>query len=227
MKSYMKIALVSLTMSLPAAAHLDQETLTLTPAGPYMPGATVTIEWVATQAHDGKYDLYFSPNGGTSWPSEFAEGWQGPRTNGAKVAYRWTIPANTANTTQARIRVCQLAGGHCTQPGTYTIMTPNFTISNTTALGDNPAQAEPSLEFRSAAHTVELVVPLQSDALVTLKAFDAAGKEVAELLSRRLDAGRHRLSFFSNRLAGRGPLLFRLTRGAETTTWYMPGEEAR
>lgn len=224
MRLIKRTAITLLATAFAAVAHLDQATLTVTPAGPYRPGTAITIEWVATQAHDGKYDLYYSSNGGTSWPTEFAEAWQGPTTNGTKVSYRWTIPANTANTTQGKIRVCQLFGGHCTQPGTYTISTANFTISNTTGLQETAGQSAPSLQYQAFARTVDLVLPMESGALVTLKAYDAAGKEVAELLSRKLEAGNHRLSFFSNRLEGRGPLLFRLTRGAETTTWSAPGE---
>lgn len=209
-----------LALAVPAAAHLDQASLRPAGGETFRPGTVMTIEWVATQAHDGKYDIYYSPNGGTSWPTEFAEAWQGPTTNGAKVSYRWTIPANTANTTQGRIRVCQLAGGHCTQPGTYTIMSANFTISNSTGVGEAAPQASaPSLDYRAGSRSVELVIPLQAGMLVTLRAYDAAGKEIAELLSQRLEAGVHRLSLFANRLEGRGPLLFRLTRGGEETVF--------
>lgn len=227
MRHTKRIAIPLLASALVAGAHLDQASLTLTPAGPYRPGTAVTIEWVANVAHDGKYDLYYSSNGGTSWPTEFGEAWQGPTTDGAKVAYRWTIPANTANTTQGKIRICQLAGGHCVQPGTYTISTANFTISNTVGLGEAAGASAPSLAYQPFARTVDLVIPMVSAELVTLKAFDAAGKEVADLLSRRLEAGHHKLSLYANRLEGHGPLLFRLTRGAETTTWNVAGEPAR
>ena len=129
-----RLTAVMLAISLPSLAHLDQASLKPAGGETFKPGDVMTIEWMATQAHDGKYDIYYSSNGGTSWPTEFAEAWQGPTTNNTKVTYRWTIPANTANTTQGRIRVCQLFGGHCIQPGTYTIMSTNFTISNTTAV---------------------------------------------------------------------------------------------
>lgn len=209
-----------LAFVLPALAHMDQATLKPAGGETFKPGDVMVIEWMATQAHDGKYDIYYSSNGGTSWPTEFAEAWQGPTTNNTKVTYRWTIPANTANTTQGRIRVCQLAGGHCTQPGTYTISSTNFTISNATGVRDAAAQASaPSLDYRADSRTVDLVVPLQAGMLVTLKAYDAAGKEVADLYSQRLEAGVHRLSLFATRLQDRGPLLFRLTRGAEETVF--------
>lgn len=32
---------------------------------------------------------------GKTWPTEFAEGWQGSKTDNAKNAYRWTIPAGS------------------------------------------------------------------------------------------------------------------------------------
>ena len=210
-----------LAMALPAMAHMEQATLKPAGGETFKPGDVMTIEWVATQAHDGLYDIYYSSNGGTSWPVEFAERWQGSKTNGAKCSYRWTIPANTANTTQGRIRVCQLSGGHCVQPGVYTISSGNFTISNTpSGVRDAAAQAvAPSLDYRADSRTVDLVVPLQAGMLVTLKAYDAAGKEVADLYSQRLEAGVHRLSLFATRLQDRGPLLFRLMRGTEESVF--------
>jgi hypothetical protein len=221
---FSRIAFAILASILPSAAHLDGSSLKPVGGESYKPGSTVTIEWIAEQAHNGLYDIYFSRDGGKTWPTEFAEGWQGPKTDGAKASYRWTIPANTANTTQARIRVCQLFGGHCVQPGVYTLISKDFTISNTSGVAGGAAFAgAPVLDFDSRTHSVQLSLGLASAARVSLKAFDAAGREVADLLDRGLESGRHRFSISSPRLGSAGPLVFRLEGGSEVRTWNWSG----
>jgi hypothetical protein len=209
-----------LALSIPVTARLLDGSLKPAGGEAFKPGDVVTIEWTASQADNGLYDIYLSRDGGKTWPLEFAEGWQGSKVDNAKNAYRWTIPSGP-NTIQARLRVCQISGGHCVQPGVFTLLSGDFTISTTTGVRDGASEFStgPGLSFLPEAGSVEVEIGLEADMEVSLRAYDAAGKVVADLLDRRMQAGQHRLSIFSHRLESSGPLIFRLMRGSRTTTW--------
>lgn len=220
-----RMAFVILLGTLPSAATLLAGSLTPAGGETFKPGTVMTIEWVASDADNGQYDIYFSRDGGRTWPVEFAEGWQGSTVNGAKNAYRWTIPANTANTTTARIRVCQLSGGHCTQPGVFTLVSGDFTISNSTSIeGGLPmAGAGPRFDFTPETGTIQVEFHLAAAAEVSLRAYDAAGKLAAEIPERSMGEGTQGLSLSSQGLEGAGPLVFRLKMGSETASWTWQG----
>lgn len=224
MKNWLYFVSSILVFTAPIRAHLLVGSLKPAGGESFKPGEVMTIEWVATQAHTGKYDFYFSKDGGKTWPTEFAENWQGSKTDNGKNAYRWTIPAGT-NTTQGRIRVCQMFGGHCTEPGIYTMDSQNFTISNTAGLQDGmgaPIQA-PSIRFRSKSHSIEVAFDLSEAMEVSLLVFDAEGKQVESLFEGRLQAGAHRFSALSNQVESSGPMLVRLKRGDEVTSRIWGG----
>jgi hypothetical protein len=134
MKIALNIILVSSLVALPVYAHLQAGSLKPAGTETYAVGENISIEWVATQAHDGRYDIYYSKDGGKTYPVELAGPWQGSKTDGAKNVYLWKAPAAAASS-QVRIRICQLYGGHCVEPGTYMMDSPaNFTISATTGI---------------------------------------------------------------------------------------------
>lgn len=224
MKSWRFSVLSILMATASIRAHLLEGSLKPAGGESFKPGDVMTIEWVATQAHTGKYDIYFSKDGGKTWPTEFAEGWQGSKTDNAKNAYRWTIPAGTT-TTQGRIRVCQLFGGHCTEPGTYTLSSENFTISNTAGLPDGMRTGiqAPSIRFHSKSRTIEVAFDLSEASDVSLLVFDADGKLQESLLEGRLQAGAHSFSVPTGQLESVGPRLFRLKRGDDVTSRIWGG----
>lgn len=214
-----RIATILSVLSLPAAARMVSGSLKPSGGESFKPGEVMTIEWVASQADNGKYDLYFSKDGGKSWSIEFGEAWQGSTVDNAKNTYQWTIPAGT-NTTQGRIRVCQMSGGHCAQLGVYTLISQDFTISNTIAVAPSVLdRSAPAFSFSPESRTLEVEFDLSQGTRVVLEAFDARGHKVADLLERTLAAGHHRLSVSSRRLEGHGPLLFRLSRGSQAFAW--------
>lgn len=221
MSIVMRVTFLFLLAALPSAATLVAGSLKPAGGEAFKPGDVMTIEWTASKADNGKYDIYLSKDGGKTWPTEFAEGWQGSTVDNAKNAYRWTIPAGT-NTTLARIRVCQLSGGHCVQPNVYTLASGDFTISPTASVPEARTFAPPRFDFRPEAAVLEAEFQLAEGAEVSLRAYDTEGRLVAETPAGRLESGKHRLSLSSGRLAGSGPFLFRLQQGSNSTTWTWP-----
>ena len=220
MKSRIHFALAVLALSVPATAKLLDGSLKPDGGEAFKPGETITIEWTATTAENGKYDIYLSKDGGKTWPTEFAEGWQGSTVDGAKNAYRWAIPSGI-NTTQARIRVCQLSGGHCVQPGVYTLASGDFTISPTAGIGAEnlSGYGSSSLTFLPGGNGLEIQMKLSEAGPVLLQVLDASGKVVESLIDERLDAGEHRRSLVSKRLGSAGPMFVRLVQAGRTRTW--------
>lgn len=220
------------TLALPAAiliaaglsnAHLKAGSLSLKGGESLAIGSRVNVTWFQDTGHDGKYDLYYSKNGGTSW-IEFEEAWQGPTTDGATVTYAWTIPANGA-TTQGKLRVCQMVGGHCTN-STYTLVSGGaFSIAASSSLQAADALRAGFVRFDAASGAVEASFELASEGQVLVQAFDAQGREVAKLLDASYGSGMHRLSLFSNALSGaQGPLAFRLTAGGKVFNEFWNGK---
>lgn len=184
-------------------------------------GQKVEISWFQDTGHDGLYDIYYSKNGGTSWV-EFEEGWQGPKTDGVKVAYSWTVPANAA-TAQAKIRVCQMAGGHCTN-STYTLVSANFTISATNSVQSAVGALPSQLRFDAAAGAVEASFEMESEGRVLVEAFDVDGRLVATVYEGVRGAGPQRLSVRSTALAGsKGPFAIRLIAGSKVFSEFTEG----
>lgn len=222
----MKTVSLALPLLLLAAdqgrAHLKAGSLTPKGGETLKIGDKVSITWLQETAHDGKYDLYYSKNGGSAWV-EFEEGWQGPTTDGSTPTYQWTVPAGAAGTT-TKLRVCQMAGGHCTS-STYTLMSGNFTV-NTTGAGIQEAASlnRTFLRFEAARGTVEASFEMEAEGKVLVQAFDAQGREVARIFEGTRGAGLQRLSLHSEALAkAQGPLTVRLTAGSRTYNEYWNG----
>jgi hypothetical protein len=224
MKIALNIILVSSLVALPVYAHLQAGSLKPAGTETYAVGENISIEWVATQAHDGRYDIYYSKDGGKTYPVELAGPWQGSKTDGAKNVYLWKAPAAAASS-QVRIRICQLYGGHCVEPGTYMMDSPaNFTISATTGIesGNQTGAVEPRLDFSTDGKSLVASFALSGEHEISLKAFDVSGKCVATVVEGRLGAGAHRIPVFQDRSEVKGPLMFTMTidgRTGMTQTW--------
>jgi hypothetical protein len=224
MKIALNTILVSSLIALPVYAHLQAGSLKPAGTETYAVGENISIEWVATQAHDGRYDIYYSKDGGKTYPVELAGPWQGSKTDGAKNVYLWKAPAAAASS-QVRIRICQLYGGHCVEPGTYMLDSPaNFTISATTGIegGNRTGAVEPRLDFSTDGKSLVASFALSGEHEISLKAFDVSGKCVATVVEGRLGGGSHRIPVFQDRSEVKGPLMFTMTidgRTGMTQTW--------
>ena len=224
MKASIPLILAAAFSALPACAHLSAGSLKPAGGESFAVGENISIEWVATQAHDGRYDIYYSKDGGKTYAVELAGPWQGSKTDNAKNVYLWKAPA-AAVSTQVRIRICQLFGGHCVEPGTYMMDSPaNFTISATTGI-ERQNQAEaigPRLDFTADGKSLVTSFALAGEHEISLKAFDVSGKCVATVVEGRLGPGEHRFSVFQDGADVKGPLMFTMTldgRAAMTQTW--------
>lgn len=223
----MQLIMAASLAALPVSAHLKAGSLTPAGGETFAVGANISIEWVATQAHDGKYDIYYSKDGGKTYAVELAGPWQGSKTDNGKNVYLWKAPAAAASS-QVRIRICQLFGGHCKEPGTYMLDSPaDFTISTSTGIErDNQAGAiEPRLDFSADDKGLVTSFTLTGEHDISLKAFDVSGKCVATVVEGRIGAGEHRLPVFQDRSQVKGPLMFMMTldgRAGTTQTWQGP-----
>lgn len=225
MKTTMQLMLatsVAALSVLPVSAHLKAGSLKPAGGETYAVGDNITIEWVATQAHDGRYDIYYSKDGGKTYAVELAGPWQGSKTDNAKNTYLWKAPAAAAST-QVRIRICQLSGGHCVEPGTYTMDSPaNFTITTSTGLQQENQAGEPRLDFSGDGKSLVAAFALTGEHDVSLKAFDVSGKCVATVVEGRMGAGAHRIPVFQDKAEIKGPLMFTMTldgKAGMTQTW--------
>jgi hypothetical protein len=212
----MRISSLLLPAGLVAAgatfAHLKAGSLVPKGGETLTVGSKVNVTWFQETGHDGLYDIYYTKNG-TSWV-EFEEGWQAPKTDGVTVTYPWTVPAGAAGTT-TKLRICQMAGGHCTN-STYTLVSGAFTVSTSASVNAADALRPGVMRFDAARSTVETSFELAEEGKVLVQAFDAQGREVARILDATYGAGMHRLSLHSKALEGaKGTLAFRLTAGGQ------------
>jgi hypothetical protein len=196
-------------------AHLKPGSLSIKGGETFTVGEKVTVTFVQSVGHnDGRFDFYFSKNGGSAW-TEFAAKWPGPKGDNETITYVWTVPNSLTET--GVWRACQLAGGECTDAD-YILKSGPFKIvaAGTSVLPGASASAA-SLDFAAGGVTAEFRLDVPGK--VTLQAFDASGRVVATLLDGEKAAGSHRLSLFSNRLQqASGNVLLKLTFGAESLT---------
>ena len=196
-------------------AHLKAGSLSIKGGETFTVGEKVTVTFVQTVGHnDGRFDFYFSKNGGTAW-TEFAAKWPGPKGDNETITYVWTVPNSV--TTTGQFRACQLAGGECTDAN-YILKSGNFTIVAAGSGVEPGVRAlTPALEFAREGVTAAFTLPAAGR--VSLQAFDASGRVLATLLDGEKQAGDHRLSLFSNRLQqASGNVVLKLTFGAESLT---------
>ncbi|MDB5104034.1 MAG: hypothetical protein JWP91_1723 [Fibrobacteres bacterium] len=205
-----------------ASAHLKAGSLSIKGGETFTVGQKVPVTFVQSIGHNsGLYDFYFSKDAGATY-SEFAAHFQGPKADGDTVKYTWTVPNSV--TTKGVYRVCQLAGGECTDAD-YILKSGNFTIVAATGVnGERAAAAAPAMRFDAGTRNLEVSFALAGAEKVSLQAFDANGQAIATLLDGNQEAGSHSLSLFSNRLqSASGHLLFKLTIGKESFTQAWNG----
>ena len=221
MKSFRNSIAVWLAASIPALAQIQEGSLK--PAGGeiFTVGSNISFEWVATQAHDGKYDVYISKDGGATFPTELVGPFQGSTTDGAKNTFVWKTTSTWAST-QVRFRICQLYGGHCVQPGVYTMVSPaNFTITTSTALSPE-AGKESRLAFSADEKNLTVAFSLTQEKTVSLKAYDVTGNLLTTVAEAKVGAGSHHYTLSSSQVDLKGPLVFKLEVGGEaaiTQVW--------
>lgn len=223
--NFFRLSLVGIALgAISAYAHVKSGSLLPAGGETFQTGATMTIEWTATQAHDGRYDIYFSKDGGKTYPLEMAGPWQGSRTDGAKNTYLWKIP-DDAVTTQGRIRICQLFGGHCVQPNVYMLDSPaNFTISSQpVALQPEKAVKDAAVSFALVADQskLDLRFTLAEKQNISIKAFDVSGNLVATVAQGEFAQGEHQIKALEAASQHKGPLVFTLDLGKNGTVSQM------
>lgn len=207
--------------ALSASAHLKAGSLKPAGGESFQIGKTVTIEWSTDQAHDGRYDIYFSSDAGKTYPLELAGPWQGSKTDGAKNTYLWSPKAEHA-TTKGRIRICQLSGGHCVQPGVYMMDSPaDFTIAEaaTAIQGEKTStQVGAAMELLADNGTLNIRLNLTEAQTLSVKAYDVAGNWVATFAQGDFKKGEHQITAIEGTTTFKGPLVFKLDLGANGVT---------
>ncbi len=227
MKGFLYVLLL-LALFNPAFSHLEVGSLLPKGGETFYVGDAMTIEWNTLQAHDGRYDIYFSKNGGETYPLEMAGPWQGSRTDGEKNTYLWEIPED-AVTTQGRIRICQLAGGHCKDPGVYMMDSPeNFSIEEEPAsIGRNIKSAINPYNFSitSLENRLDVHFNLAEGNSVSLKAYDLSGKLLSTLIEKNLAGGNYEFSYDRGLSGNSSAVVFKLEVNglfAASKIWMAP-----
>ncbi len=206
-----------------ASAHLLAGSL-MPKEGTFVVGATMSIEWIASQAHDGKYDIYLSKDGGVTF-TEIVGPYQGSLKDGGKNAYPWKVTSAYVST-KFRIRVCQLFGGHCVQPNVYMMDSPtNMIIANVSGISqnNNTGMLDPQMQFLADNKNLTVAFTLSQERNISLKAFDVDGKLVATVANGKKGAGEYRFPVLSNATNFKGPLVFKLEAGEEVFTQIWSG----
>jgi hypothetical protein len=203
-----------------ANAHLLDGSLSVKGGETFTAGQVVPVKWNVNVLHDGKMDIDYSKDGGTTWTSVKANY---PAVAGDNT-FNWTVPSDA--TTKGKIRVCLGAGSPCSEAKTsspnaapYALISPAFTVSGATSVSAPAFAGEASLSFNGETRNVNVSFSLASEQDVSLQAFDAQGHLIATLLQGDRGAGYHQLSLYSNRLeAVHGVVVLKLQAGAETRT---------
>lgn len=189
-----------------ALAHLEPGSLSSPKAGlTYAAGSLVNITWGQAEYHAGRYTLWYSRDGGTTWQS--IASWQGPGGDGVTVTYAWTVPASPGPAT--RVRVCQI--GACDEAD-YVLISGNFAIGPAASAAPSARSAGPSLRL-GAGRNLEVSFDLAAPGRVVLKAHAADGSLAAVLLDGGHAAGSHAFSLSPDRLRPGEALFLRLEAG--------------
>lgn len=220
MRMIIRLSVAIALCALGANAQLKAGSLSIKGGETFAVGQKVNVTLVQVKAgtgtRAGKYDFYFSGNGGTSW-KEMIGNWQGPTGDNATVTWEWNI--TQAPTTTGIFRACLLSGGECTDP-TYTLKSEPFTIvaqGSAVLPGSSPSTGK--LDFDAATGSFAVAFSLPAASRVSLQAFDSQGRLLATLLDAEQAAGEHALSLFSNRLGSmHGAVAFKLTWGGASLT---------
>ncbi|MDB5104040.1 MAG: endonuclease [Fibrobacteres bacterium] len=193
------------------------------------PGDSFTVTWTQSVDHPGGTNIDFSKDG-TTWTTVKAGFADADGVN----SFKWTVPNEV--TTNARIRICQLAGATCSDannfssPGNtapYVLVSTKFAITAGTGIAANAGNGTNGSEmrFNPATRNLEVSFFMAKAGPVSIQAMDARGRVVATLLEGNRAAGSHSLSVFSNSVSqASGTLVFQLKAGGQvsTMTWNSP-----
>lgn len=207
-----------------ASAHLVSTSLTIKGGESFSSGQEVTVGWTVDVLHDGKMDLAFSKDGGSTWTTVKANF---AASNGANT-FKWAVPNEP--TTKGKFRVCLGVGSSCdnvkaSSPGAapYALVSPEFTVTGGSAIAGRAAAAEPfAIAYRPGTRNVDVSFSLAEARDVSLRAFDTQGRLLATLVQGRYEAGDHALSAFAGMVdPSAKALVFKLDLGNEvrTHTW--------
>lgn len=208
-----------------ANAHLVSGSLTVKGGETFAPDQSVTVGWTVDVLHDGKTDLAFSKDGGTTWTTvKAAFGAQ----NGANT-FKWTVPNEP--TTKGKFRVCLGTGSSCadvktSSPGSapYALVSPEFTISGAAAIRGAEASEPFSIGYTPSTRNVDVSFGLSEAREVSLNVFDTRGRLLATLVQGRFEAGSHTLSVFSDKVdPSANALVFKLNLGNQVRTHLWSG----
>jgi len=225
-KNWLKTGFTVLALAGMASAHLTDGSLSVKGGETFAVNEAVTLKWNVSVLHDGKMDIDFSKDGGTTWISVKA----GYQAVSGDNSFKWTVPNEP--TVKGKIRVCLGAGASCadvkvSSPGAsapYSLVSPVFTVSGTSAVLARSEAGVSSLRFNPETRNVDVSFGLVEAKNVTLQAFDTQGRLLATLVQGDFAAGNHKLSLFSNRLDASGSsLVFKLKVGnqVQSHTWTM------
>jgi hypothetical protein len=217
-KNWQAAGLLVLSAMGMAGAHLDASGLKPAGGETFTVGTPTKITWKVSVPHDGKMNIDFSKDNGSTWKTVKAYTAAGT----GDQEFNWTPDATTE---QGKIRICQTAGAPaCTDaqntsnPGTsapYILVTSSFKVVAVTGISQRSQPAgDDFVAFNPDARSLDVFFQLAEVDDVALQAFDAQGHLLATLLEGRQGAGAHKLSVFSNRLNSfSGALVFKLKVG--------------
>jgi len=213
----LSVFLLALFTSISTFAHLQEGSLKPEGGEIFEVGETMAIEWTANIAHDGRYDIYISYDGGETFPDEIVGPWQGSTKDGEKNVYLWEL-TEEAVTGQMRVRICQLYGGHCKEPGTYMLDSPqDFSVIMPVGVNDglNKNSDDARMHLISTQNTLTISLNLPQDQNISIKAYDIKGHFVATIASGRQVSGDHQFTYSLDNLKHKGPLVFKLKQGLQ------------
>lgn len=208
-----------------AGAHLVDGSLHLSPAAPYAPGQQVTLTWQVSVLHDGKTNIDFSKDAGTSWTSikTAFQAQQGSNT------FKATIP--NEETSHGIIRVCLGDGQPCgnvkiSQPSTapYTLVSGELTVTGTSGIQAKSKQSN-SVVIDAETRRVSASFTLDQEANVSIQAFNLQGKLRSTFFEGRIQQGEHRLTFeLPLEIASAPALVFQIKVGKSVRSqiWTHP-----
>jgi len=210
------VSLLSIMMISTAGAHVALDY----PAGgeTFVAGETINIQWHVLISHDQEnWDLYFSPDGGTSWQVIQLD------METSQLNYEWTVPQLA--TGQAQIRIIMDNTGQ-----DYTDTSGEFTIQEASAV--TGSQAENPLTFALFANYPNPFNPLTSISYqlpvvsaVNLTVYNQLGKRIITLVDAKQPAGLYRVLWDGRNHLGRsvasGVYLYRLEAAGFTQVRRM------
>lgn len=149
----------------------------------FFSGDSIVIKWTEVAAHDAEnWELYFSPDGGSTWDTISANIPYSVRE------YNWAVPFNELST--GRIKVIQNNSGT-----DYEDVCPNFSIDNITGVKQNQSSSILFDSFKVAPNPVHsignLSFTIDFSEGIAFTFYNLNGKKVDEIPLRNYLPGSH------------------------------------